>query len=27
VINSSEVYFGIKRQHAEVGYKNIIIFG
>jgi hypothetical protein len=26
VINSPEVYFGIKRQHAEVGHKNIIIF-
>jgi hypothetical protein len=27
VINSPEVYFGITRQHAEVGHKNIIIFG
>jgi hypothetical protein len=27
VINSTEVYFGITRQHAEVGHKNIIIFG
>jgi hypothetical protein len=27
VINSPEVCFGIKRQHAEVGSKNIIIFG
>jgi hypothetical protein len=26
VNNSPEVYFGIKRQHAEVGHKNIIIF-
>jgi hypothetical protein len=26
VINSPEVYFVIKRQHAEVGHKNIIIF-
>jgi hypothetical protein len=26
VINSPEVYFGIKRQHAEVGHKNLIIF-
>jgi hypothetical protein len=26
VINSPEVHFGIKRQHAEVGHKNIIIF-
>jgi hypothetical protein len=26
VINSSEVHFGIKRQHAEVGHKNLIIF-
>jgi hypothetical protein len=25
VINSPEVYFGIKRQHAEVGRKNLII--
>jgi hypothetical protein len=25
VINSPEVYFGIKRQLAEVGHKNIII--
>jgi hypothetical protein len=27
VINSPEVYFGITRQHVEVGHKNIIIFG
>jgi hypothetical protein len=27
VINSPEVNFGITRQHAEVGHKNIIIFG
>jgi hypothetical protein len=26
VINSPEVYFDIKRQHAEVGHKNIINF-
>jgi hypothetical protein len=26
VINSPEVYFGIARQHAEVGHKNLIIF-
>jgi hypothetical protein len=26
VINSPEVHFGIKRQHIEVGHKNIIIF-
>jgi hypothetical protein len=26
VFNSPEVYFGTKRQHAEVGHKNIIIF-
>jgi hypothetical protein len=26
VINSSEVCFGIKRQYAEVGCKNLIIF-
>jgi hypothetical protein len=26
VINSREVYFGITRQHAEVGHKIIIIF-
>jgi hypothetical protein len=26
VINSPEVYFGITRQHAEVGHKIIIIF-
>jgi predicted NUDIX family NTP pyrophosphohydrolase len=26
VINSPEVYFGIKRQHAEVGHKNVIVF-
>jgi hypothetical protein len=25
VINSPGVYFGIKRQHVEVGHKNIII--
>jgi hypothetical protein len=24
VINSPEVHFGIKRQHAEVGHKNLI---
>jgi hypothetical protein len=27
VINSPEVYYGITRQHAEVGHKNLIIFG
>jgi hypothetical protein len=27
VINSPEVYFGIKRQHPEVGNKNLVIFG
>jgi hypothetical protein len=27
IINSPEVYFGIKRQQAEVGHKNIIILG
>jgi hypothetical protein len=27
VLDSPEVYFGITRQHAEVGHKNIIIFG
>jgi hypothetical protein len=27
VINSPKVYFGIKRQHAEVGHKNLIICG
>jgi hypothetical protein len=27
VINSLEVYFGIARQHAKVGHKNIIMFG
>jgi hypothetical protein len=27
VINSPEVHFGIKRQHAEVGHKTINIFG
>jgi hypothetical protein len=27
VINSPDVYFKIARQHAEVGNKNIIIFG
>jgi hypothetical protein len=26
VINSPEVYFGITRQHAEVGQKNLIVF-
>jgi hypothetical protein len=26
VINSLEVHFDIKRPHAEVGHKNIIIF-
>jgi hypothetical protein len=26
VINSPEVYFGIKRPHEEVGHKNITIF-
>jgi hypothetical protein len=26
VINSPEVYFGIQRQHAEVGHKSLIIF-
>jgi hypothetical protein len=26
VINSPEVHFGIKRQHAQVGHKNLIIF-
>jgi hypothetical protein len=26
VINSPEVYFGIRRQHAEDGHKNTIIF-
>jgi hypothetical protein len=26
VINSPKVHFGIKRQHAEVGHKNLIIF-
>ena len=26
MINSPEVHFGIKRQHAEVGHKNLIIF-
>jgi hypothetical protein len=26
VINSPEVHLGIKRQHAEVGHKNLIIF-
>jgi hypothetical protein len=26
VINSPEADFGIKRQHAEVDHKNIIIF-
>jgi hypothetical protein len=27
VINSPEVHLGIAKQHAEVGHKNIIIFG
>jgi hypothetical protein len=27
VISSPKVYFGITRQHVEVGHKNIIIFG
>jgi hypothetical protein len=26
VINSQNVHFGIERQHAEVGHKNLIIF-
>jgi hypothetical protein len=26
VVNSPEVSLGIKRPHAEVGHKNIIIF-
>jgi hypothetical protein len=26
VFNSPEVHLGIKRQHAEVGHKNLIIF-
>jgi hypothetical protein len=26
VVNSSEVYLGITRQHAEVGHKNINSF-
>jgi hypothetical protein len=26
VINSSEVFFGIKKPHAKVGWKNIFIF-
>jgi hypothetical protein len=26
MINSPEVCLGIKRQHAKVGHKNIIIF-
>jgi hypothetical protein len=26
VINSQKVHFGIKRLHAEVGHKNLIIF-
>jgi hypothetical protein len=26
VINSPEVHSGIKRQHAKVGHKNLIIF-
>jgi hypothetical protein len=25
-INSPEVHFGIARQHAEVGHKNLLIF-
>jgi hypothetical protein len=27
VINSPEVHSAIKRQHEEVGHKNLIIFG
>jgi hypothetical protein len=27
VINSPKVYFGLKRQHEEVGHNNLIIFG
>jgi hypothetical protein len=27
VIDSPGMYLGIKRPHAEVGHKNIIIFG
>jgi hypothetical protein len=27
VINSPGVHFGIKRQHVEVGHKNLIILG
>jgi hypothetical protein len=27
VVNAPEVYFGIKRQYAKVGCKNLIIFG
>ena len=26
IINSTELHFGIKRSHAEVGHKNLIIF-
>ena len=26
MVNSPEVYLGIKRPHAEVGHKNITIF-
>jgi hypothetical protein len=26
VVTSLEVHFGIKRSHAEVGHKNLIIF-
>jgi hypothetical protein len=26
VINSPEVHFGLQRQHAEVGNKNLFIF-
>jgi hypothetical protein len=26
VIKSKKLYFGIKRQHAEVGHQNLIIF-
>jgi hypothetical protein len=26
VINSSEIYLGITKQHAQVGHKNINIF-
>jgi hypothetical protein len=27
MINPPEVYFGIQREHAELGQKNLIIFG